>query len=127
MAASVANQDDLISTAGKRGGGIEAQSAFASTLVNDVDVDVDVEKIQEKPATRVGPSEAQYGNLFGSIVENPESRRDGESLYAAKAQLLNEALLGIGMGSYQWFLFALTSVGWFLDSVSLYMPAYLRL
>ncbi|KAL4924522.1 sugar transporter [Aspergillus undulatus] len=26
------------------------------------------------------------------------------------------ALLGIGMGRYQWFLFLITSVGWFLDS-----------
>jgi hypothetical protein len=122
MAASISNQDDLITTTGRRPGGIEAQSAFASTLVNDFGVN-DVEKAQG-PAPN-GPSGEKYGNLFGSTIENPDSRRDGDALYAAKAQLLNDALLDIGLGAFQWFLIALTSVGWFLDSVS-WAPFFLR-
>lgn len=115
MAASIANQDDVINSAGKRGG-IEAQSAFASTLVNDFSV-TDVEKAN--PAPTAGFSGKQYGNLFGSTIENPDSRRDGDAvLYDAKAKLVNNALLDIGMGPFQWFLIVLTSVGWFLDSVS---------
>jgi hypothetical protein len=113
MAASISNQEDFISPSTvKRDFGAEAQSAFASTLVNDVDP----EKLHR--STPKGPSGVQYGNLFRSTIENPDTRRDGDELFAAKAQLLNDALLDIGMGPFQWFLFALTSVGWFLDSVS---------
>lgn len=112
MVASISNQDDFISPpTTKRDFGAEAQSAFASTLVNDVDP----EKLHR--STPKGPSGVQYGNLFGSTIESPDTRGDGDELFAGKVQLLNDALLDIGMGPFQWFLLALTSVGWFLDSV----------
>ncbi|KAJ5140887.1 hypothetical protein N7448_004295 [Penicillium atrosanguineum] len=87
---------------------LEAQSAFASTLVNDVE--------------KGGPSktgirpEKEHKNMFGVKIKTPESHAGTDAVFAAKAQLLNAAMLDVGMGRYQWLLFLMTGVGWFLDS-----------
>ncbi|KAJ5817264.1 hypothetical protein N7447_009497 [Penicillium robsamsonii] len=86
----------------------EAQSAFASTLVNDVE--------------KAGPSKVsealdkQHKSLFGLAIETPKIHPGSDAVFAAKAQLLNQALLDMGMGMYQWMLFLTTGVGWLLDS-----------
>ncbi|RHZ47811.1 uncharacterized protein CDV56_101323 [Aspergillus thermomutatus] len=55
-----------------------------------------------------------------TIHRNIEAQTDSGvgsgAVYAAKAQVLNKALLDLGMGRYQWLLFLITSIGWFLDS-----------
>lgn len=87
---------------------IEAQSAFASTLVADV----------EKAARpKEAPTDRPHTNVYGSTIDTPTSVAGTDAVYAAKAALLNQAMLDMGMGLYQWFLFIITSVGWFLDSV----------
>ncbi|KAJ5371744.1 hypothetical protein N7517_003750 [Penicillium concentricum] len=86
----------------------EAQSAFASTLVNDVEK-AGPSKISEAP-------EKQHKSLFGVEIETPKVHPGSDAVFAAKAQLLNQALLDMGMGIYQWMLFLMTGVGWFLDS-----------
>ncbi|PWY89198.1 MFS general substrate transporter [Aspergillus heteromorphus CBS 117.55] len=86
---------------------IEAQSAFASTLVADV---------EKAPHAKEEPSEKQHTNVYGSVIETPTAVAGTDAVYAAKAALLNQALLDMGMGRYQWLLFLITSVGWFLDS-----------
>ncbi|KAI0291552.1 MFS general substrate transporter [Russula brevipes] len=40
-----------------------------------------------------------------------------DPVYQAKAHVLNQALQEIGMGKYQWGLFAVAGFGWFSDSV----------
>lgn len=40
-----------------------------------------------------------------------------DPVYHAKARVLNQALQEIGMGKYQWRLFAVAGFGWFSDSV----------
>ncbi|KAI0350963.1 MFS general substrate transporter [Trametes cingulata] len=40
-----------------------------------------------------------------------------DPVYQAKARVLNAALQEIGMGKYQWWLFAVAGFGWFADSV----------
>lgn len=91
---------------------IEAQSAFASTLV------VDVEKA---PQSKEVPTDRPHTNVYGSTINTPTSVAGSDAVYAAKAALLNQALMDMGMGLYQWLLFIITSVGWFLDSVCLHM------
>ncbi|GFN12471.1 sugar transporter [Aspergillus tubingensis] len=86
---------------------IEAQSAFASTLV------VDVEKAAHP---KEAPTDRPHTNVYGSTIDTPTSVAGTDAVYAAKAALLNQAMLDMGMGLYQWFLFIITSVGWFLDS-----------
>ncbi|KAJ5887234.1 hypothetical protein N7504_011281 [Penicillium tannophilum] len=87
---------------------IEAQSAFASTLVNDVE--------KGEPSKYGVRSEKEHKNLFGVKIDTPETHAGTDAVFAAKAQLLNQALLDVGMGKYQWLLFLMTGVGWFLDS-----------
>jgi len=87
---------------------VEAQSTFASTLLTD--------------AEKTNPTVvANQGKRHGNFVCNPIDTTPTygiDPVYAAKAQLLNEAMLDIGMGRYQWFMLTTTSVGWFLDQVS---------
>ncbi|KAI9043635.1 MFS transporter [Aspergillus affinis] len=37
-------------------------------------------------------------------------------LYERKVALMNQALIGIGMGPFQWKIFAMTGFGWFVDN-----------
>ncbi|CAI7657731.1 unnamed protein product [Penicillium crustosum] len=86
----------------------EAQSAFASTLINDVEK-AGPSKISEVP-------DKQHKSLLGLTIETPNIHPGSDAVFAAKVQLLNQALLDMGMGLYQWMLFLMTGVGWFLDS-----------
>lgn len=90
---------------------VDTQSAFgASTLMTDAE--------KQKPS-QAASGNKRPGNLFGTAVDTSLTNTSGlDPVYAAKAQLLNEALLDIGMGRYQWLLLIVTSVGWFLDEVS---------
>ncbi|KAL4951031.1 major facilitator superfamily domain-containing protein [Aspergillus filifer] len=86
---------------------VEAQSTFAtSTLVPDL----------EKAPGHKSATTIQHKSIHGSIIDTSCSKTGSGAVFEAKAQLLNQALLDIGMGRYQWFLFIITSVGWFLDS-----------
>ncbi|KNG79882.1 hypothetical protein ANOM_011797 [Aspergillus nomiae NRRL 13137] len=86
---------------------VEAQSTFASTLV------VDVEKSLHGKET--DPSKSCV-SPNGMSVSTPTNQAGSNPVYAAKAQLLNQALLDMQMGLYQWVLFIITSAGWSLDS-----------
>ncbi|KAL3474433.1 major facilitator superfamily domain-containing protein [Aspergillus californicus] len=86
---------------------LEAQSTFAtSTLV------ADVEKVQRAKHTMPGTPTG----IYGSVIDTSCFRTGSGAVFDKKTQVLNQALLDIGMGRYQWFLFLMTSVGWFLDS-----------
>ena len=87
---------------------IEAQSAFASTLVHDV---------EKAPHPKEAPADRPHTNVYGSTIDTAPAPTGTDAVYAAKAALLNQALMDMGMGLYQWILFGITSVGWFLDSV----------
>ena len=41
-----------------------------------------------------------------------------DEVYEKKVALLNEALIDIGMNSFQWKIAAMTGFGWFVDNVS---------
>lgn len=40
-----------------------------------------------------------------------------DEVYEKKVSIMNEALIDIGMGSFQWKVFALTGFGWLVDNV----------
>ncbi|KAL7278526.1 hypothetical protein ACG7TL_007525 [Trametes sanguinea] len=52
-------------------------------------------------------------------VSSADLFEDGtvDPVYQAKARVLNAAIQDIGMGKYQWWLFAVAGFGWFADSV----------
>lgn len=44
-------------------------------------------------------------------------------LYEKKVSIMNQALIDIGMGPFQWKVFAMTGFGWFVDNVrALFSP-----
>ncbi|KAG2359333.1 major facilitator superfamily domain-containing protein [Suillus spraguei] len=46
-----------------------------------------------------------------------------DPVYQAKARILNRAIQDIGMGRYQWYLFAVTGFGWFAFNMGLLIGA----
>ena len=42
----------------------------------------------------------------------------GNEVYERKVAVMNQALIDLGMGSFQWKVYALTGFGWFVDNVS---------
>lgn len=39
-------------------------------------------------------------------------------VYERKVAVMNQALIDLGMGRFQWKIYALTGFGWFVDNVS---------
>lgn len=40
-----------------------------------------------------------------------------DAVYERKVAVMNQALIDMGMGSFQWKVFAMTGFGWFVDNV----------
>ncbi|OBT63397.1 hypothetical protein VE03_07125 [Pseudogymnoascus sp. 23342-1-I1] len=85
---------------------MEGQSTFASTLLDD---------IEKNPAATGSTGKKRSGNLYRAEVDTVAHGSGLDPIYASKVHVLNEALMDIGMGRYQWLLFLATSMGWFLD------------
>jgi len=43
-----------------------------------------------------------------------------DEVYEKKVAIMNQALIDMGMGSFQWMVFAMTGFGWFVDNVGTY-------
>lgn len=62
-----------------------------------------------------------HANYHGIDTQNVIPGAD--EIYEAKIGIMNEALIDLGMGSYQWKVFFTTGLGWFVDNVR--SPSYL--
>lgn len=87
------------------------QSTFASTFLTDA------EKARPSQVASDGQGKPHH-SLFGIPIDVSTTPSGVDEVIAAKSQVLNVALLDMGMGKYQWLLFLVTSMGWFLDYVS---------
>lgn len=56
---------------------------------------------------------SRYNSFGGSRCEL--SKKWDSHIIAGKSKVINKALTDIGMGKYQWCLFALCGFGWFAD------------
>lgn len=65
---------------------------------------------------RIGAGHTDYHG-----IDTTEVQPGADPVYVAKITILNEALIDIGMGSFQWKIFATTGFGWFIDQP--WMPA----
>ncbi|KAL4946097.1 hypothetical protein BDV06DRAFT_235346 [Aspergillus oleicola] len=75
---------------------VEAQSTFAiSTLVPD---------LEKAPGCKSAATATQHKSIYGSVIDTSCSQTGCGAVFEAKAQLLNQALLDIGMGRVGWFL-----------------------
>ncbi|GME44800.1 putative sugar transporter [Neofusicoccum parvum] len=68
----------------------------------------------------------RYRNIYGAIIDTTYMQPGGDDVYDAKVKLLNEALLDMGMGRYQWLLTVVTGLGWFLDSFWMFSFAFIE-
>lgn len=50
-------------------------------------------------------------------IDTTQVQPGADAAYEAKITILNEALIDIGMGPFQWKIFATTGFGWFVDNV----------
>lgn len=52
-------------------------------------------------------------------IDTSQVQPGADAVYEAKISMLNEALIDIGMGPFQWKTFMTTGFGWFIDQVYL--------
>lgn len=63
----------------------------------------------------LGKDLAGHANYHG--IDTTQVQPGADAVYEAKISILNEALIDIGMGPFQWKMFMMTGFGWFLDQV----------
>lgn len=60
-----------------------------------------------------GASEkCDYHGIDTSIIGT-----SSDGVYERKVTIMNQALIDMGMGRFQWQIFAMTGFGWFVDNV----------
>lgn len=59
---------------------------------------------------------AGHANYHG--IDTRAVSMGADEVYERKISIMNEALIDLGMGSFQWKVFAMTGFGWFVDNVS---------
>jgi hypothetical protein len=64
-------------------------------------------------------SSMHYRNRVGTVIDTTTVQPGADMAYELKVAILNEAILDLGMGKYQWWTFVLTGFGWFVDNVSI--------
>lgn len=73
-------------------------------------------EVQDVASSDLKGLEAGHTSYHGIDTRNVLPGAD--EVYDAKISVLNEALIDLGMGSYQWMVFLTTGLGWFVDNVS---------
>lgn len=62
-----------------------------------------------------------HGDYHG--INTSEIQPGTDAVYEGKIALMNEALIDLGMGKFQWLVFAATGFGWFVDNVCIQLRA----
>lgn len=87
------------------------------------DRDGDNKAQQEIGAGQRAMSNDSQGKVDSAMAENYHGidtraiPMGGDEVYERKIAILNQALIDIGMGDFQWKIFAMTGFGWFVDNV----------
>ena len=74
---------------------------------------------QEEEARFVGTAHKDIaaGHVDYHGIDTATIAQGADEVYEKKVAIMNEALIDLGMGSFQWKIFALTGLGWFIDNV----------
>lgn len=64
-----------------------------------------------------GKTELMESNYHG--IDTTAIPPGTDAVYERKIAIMNQALIDLGMGPFQWKIFAMTGFGWFVDNVSL--------
>lgn len=70
-------------------------------------------------AQQEGPNKVDTSGVNDYHGIDTRAIRVGENVvYERKVAIMNQALIDLGMGPFQWKIFAMTGFGWFVDNVS---------
>ena len=90
---------------------------------------VDDGDMPERASLQIIPSElvekanaAAGGHQNYNGIDTHALPLGADEAYEKKIAIMNEALIDIGMGRFQWMVFATTGFGWFVDNVR--MPTH---
>lgn len=72
---------------------------------------------QSRASQEVDASKHLAGHTDYHGIDTSQVQPGADAAYEAKISVLNEALIDIGMNSFQWKLFVTTGFGWFCDQV----------
>lgn len=78
----------------------------------------DMAKITSTDSGEMNPTGIRYRGRTGNEIDVTAVQPGTDKVYAAKVILMNQAILDLGMGKYQWFVACLTGFGWYIDNVS---------
>lgn len=76
---------------------------------------------QEQEANFVDTADKDIaaGHVDYHGIDTTTIAQGADEVYEKKVAIMNEALIDLGMGSFQWKVFALTGLGWFIDNVGI--------
>ncbi|KAM0332470.1 hypothetical protein ACHAQA_002751 [Verticillium albo-atrum] len=77
-------------------------------------VGADIEKIGTMESLEQGKVDAVENNYHG--IDMSAIPTGSNIVYEKKIAIMNKALIDIGMGSFQWKIYAMTGFGWFVDN-----------
>lgn len=66
----------------------------------------------------VHPKDLDRGHANYHGINTSDVLPGADAAYEKKIAVMNEALIDIGMGPFQWKIFFMTGFGWFVDNVS---------
>lgn len=74
---------------------------------------------QDQEATFVDTADKDIaaGHVDYHGIDTTTIAQGADEVYERKVAIMNEAFIDLGMGSFQWKIFALTGLGWFIDNV----------
>lgn len=73
-----------------------------------------------------GGKELEAGHASYHGIDTRNVQPGADAVYDTKIAILNEALIDLGMGQYQWMVFLTTGLGWFIDNVRILIIPGLR-
>ncbi|KAK1526996.1 MFS transporter, metabolite:H+ symporter [Colletotrichum costaricense] len=78
--------------------------------------DVEDKPPVEKTATGISHSKGEVEMISENVIDMRGIDSGVSEVYQRKVAVMNQALVDISMGSFQWKVFAMTGFGWFVDN-----------
>lgn len=95
------------------------RTSISSAAANETDKAKTAADRPMRPASDAGSGIVNHGMTMESLKQEiiaDVAAADQDTPYDRKAKVINKALQDMGMGRYQWELFALAGMGWFADN-----------
>ncbi|KAL4812481.1 hypothetical protein BDW67DRAFT_178717 [Aspergillus spinulosporus] len=95
---------------------MEAASATAIVAASQINMEIELDKREKRPTDEVPPED--IGKM--EVVDDAEMEQfygsSTTDAYRLKSELVSQCMADIGMGRFQWKLFAVAGFGWVVDN-----------